>query len=428
MKQLQSKAAVPSQVQVSLVERIEYARQQMHSGDFAGCISICEPLLNSLPKHSEIYLEALSLTGLAHGMQQNYQESYDIFSEAVALDPTRAEFWHNHGLASSYMGRIAEAVRDYERAVELSKNDTSEMAYRFALELEEGCQRLQEAMATHEADITLEEYTKREESFSQGVRLMKQKKWSEAELIFRQLTSTGSRVPAYWGNLGVCLTMQIRYDGAEEAFKQALAIDPNYPIARDNLKWLPDIRRSKKPIEVQTRNTSKGDDITQSLAFYKKDEQGETTFRVVIEKVGNTTKSTWKPMGKQNPRYDFFLNPYQDTRFTICPRCEIKTRPRKFTLAVNVHPAHTVIVDKICRFCHVCGLLIVHQDQLEDILATNLMETNPEVIGNDYQVMGTLDRTEWNRNKQEPLALEQLVKYLHDFRETIGFERITRQA
>ena len=159
----------------------------MLMGDFAGTISTCGPLLNSLPRHSEMRMEILQMLGLAHGMLKQYQQSYDVFSEAISIDPTIAELWYNRGLACSFMARPAEAVRNFERAVELTKNDTSEMARKFAVQLEESRQELQEAMQTHETGITLEQYTEREERFTQAMSLVRQEKWSEAE---RRLPTT----------------------------------------------------------------------------------------------------------------------------------------------------------------------------------------------------------------------------------------------
>jgi Flp pilus assembly protein TadD len=424
MKQLQQRASIPSQIHEQFVNRAQFAKQQMLIGDFAGCVRTCEPLLNSLPRHSELRLEVLALLGLAHGMLKHYQQSYDVFSEAITIDPTIAEFWHNRGLACHYMARPGEAVRNFERAVELSKNDTSEMTRKFAVELEVGRQELQEAMQAHETDSTFEQYMEREERFTQALRLVRQEKWQEAELLFRQLTETGSRVPSYWGNLGVSLMMQFRYDEAEEALKQAIAIDPAYLIARDNLKKLPEIRRSKRPIEHKLINPSREEDVKQSLALYQKDDEGEVSTCTVIEKVGHAVTSTWRQLGKQRPRYDFFLNTYQDTRFTVCPQCKSETRARKFSLVIHVNPGHTAILDKLCRFCDACDLLIVHQDQLEEQLATEFMTSNPEAIGNDYQVVGTLDRAEWNQGKQDLLSFERVIEYLHDFKEVVTFQRV----
>src|SRR5579864_7665948 len=337
IKQLQQRPSESYQIQARLVGSIEYATRQLRSGDFAGCIRTCEPLLHSLPKHSAMRLDVLGLIGLAHAMSQNYRESYDIFSEAISLDPTRAEFWHNRGLACYNLGRLAATVRDFERAVELTKNEKSEMTRRFASQLRESRQELQQAMRAHGPNTTLEEYTEREERFTQAVRLMKQEQWTEAEPLFRQLTETGVPVAAYWGNLGACLIAQFRYDEAEEALNQSLAIDPDYPFARDNLKRLPAIRRSKEPIKIQTTNLAKSDDIKQTLALYDRNEEGEITSSTILERVGRTVTGTWKPAGKQSPRYDFYLNTFSDTRFTTCPQCKGKTLARKFPLVINVN-------------------------------------------------------------------------------------------
>jgi tetratricopeptide (TPR) repeat protein len=407
------------QIQTRLVDRICYAEEQMRAGDFAGCISTCEPLLDLLPKHSEMRLNMLGLMGLAHGMLQNYHESYAILGEALALDPTKAEYWHNHGQAAYCLGRLSETVRDFERAVELTKHDASEKAHKFASQLRESRQELQRSMQLH-GDITLEEYTAREERFAQAVRLMKQEKWPEAEQMFRQLAETGARFAPYWGNLGVCLTVQRRYDEAEAALKQSLAIDPDYPFARDNLKRLPAVRRSKEPVGIRTLNLAQGDDVTHSLALY---EEGEATATTIIEKVGRAATGIWKPTGKQSPRYDFFLNTSSDTRFTTCPRCKGKTQARKFCLVMNVHPNIPVILEKTCRYCDPCNLLIVHRDQLDEQVAKHLMTSNPQAVDNDYLVVGTLDKAVWNHMKHQELSFEDIIEDLHDFKDVVTFPR-----
>jgi sigma54-dependent transcription regulator len=52
------------------------------------------------------------------------------------------------------------------------------------------------------------------------------------------------------------------------------------------------------------------------------------------------------------------------------------------------------------------------------------MTINPEAIGNDYQVIGTLDSAAWNQGKQEPWSFEQVREHLHDFKEVITFQRV----
>jgi len=45
-----------------------------------------------------------------------------------------------------------------------------------------------------------------------------------------------------------------------------------------------------------------------------------------------------------------------------------------------------------CRFCPDRDLLIIHQDELEAQLAAHMSERDPSVIGNEYIVIGTMER------------------------------------
>lgn len=103
-KQLQ-KRVIPLHL---LEQQIRHAQYQMLQGDFADAINTCEPLLSYLPRRSSLRIEVLALLGLAHGMLQQYEESYDLFTEALALDPTNAELWYNHGLACRYTTRLGK--------------------------------------------------------------------------------------------------------------------------------------------------------------------------------------------------------------------------------------------------------------------------------------------------------------------------------
>jgi hypothetical protein len=127
-------------------------------------------------------------------------------------------------------------------------------------------------------------------------------------------------------------------------------------------------------------------------------------------------------VGKLSPRYRFFLNPYPDMRFTTCPQCGSKTRQRKLPLFIHVDPFQPLTLNKTCRYCPNCDLLIVHQDDLESLLAAIFTEKNPEVVGNDYLVIGTIDRAEWKRAMQDNLPLREVVEVLHDFKEVITFK------
>ena len=136
------------------------------------------------------------------------------------------------------------------------------------------------------------------------------------------------------------------------------------------------------------------------------------------------TKKTKIRIGKQPPRYDFFLNPYEDARFTSCPKCSRKTGQRKAPLVIFVNPIDPVALNYTCRYCTKCDLLIAHQDEIEAHLTQIFMQRKPEVIGNNYIVLGTMDRADWKRGLQQPLTFDEMEKCLHDFKQELYFEMV----
>ena len=133
-------------------------------------------------------------------------------------------------------------------------------------------------------------------------------------------------------------------------------------------------------------------------------------------------------LGKQPPRYHFFLNPYQDARFTSCPKCGGKTKLRKLPLVIHVEGPVLLSLNKTCRYCPYCDLLIAHQDELEAQLVSIFHEREPEMIGNEYLVVGTVDRPVWQRGNRGTLTLQEMLDNLHDFKDHLRFELGPRWA
>ena len=131
-----------------------------------------------------------------------------------------------------------------------------------------------------------------------------------------------------------------------------------------------------------------------------------------------------KQLGKLPRRHYFFLNPYRDARFSYCPKCEGKTRPRKFPLVIHVEPRNPVILNKTCRYCPGCDLIIAHQDEIEAQLHALFVEQNPALVGNDYLVMGTVDRPIWRRSLKTPMPIQELLDHLHVFKDALKFEPV----
>jgi hypothetical protein len=127
-------------------------------------------------------------------------------------------------------------------------------------------------------------------------------------------------------------------------------------------------------------------------------------------------------LGKQPPRYTFFLNPYADARFSNCPKCRGKTKQKKLPLMIHVDEGGLVSLNKTCRYCPVCDLLIAHKDDTDALLAQLFQEREPSVVGNDHLVIGTLDRPDWKRGISGRITTQESIAALHDFKDVVHFE------
>ena len=132
-------------------------------------------------------------------------------------------------------------------------------------------------------------------------------------------------------------------------------------------------------------------------------------------------------LGKQPPQYTFFLNPYTDARFTKCPKCEGNTRQKKLPLVIHIDEEGMISLNKTCRYCPGCDLLIAHKDEIEVQLVHHLQTRKPELIGNDYLVIGTLDRADWKRGVSGTITTQDMIEALHDFKDVVQFTLVAKE-
>ncbi len=119
----------------------------------------------------------------------------------------------------------------------------------------------------------------------------------------------------------------------------------------------------------------------------------------------------------------FFLSPYPDEAFTRCPRCDrAPTRVRKVYLVVLVEHGPLMNLNKVCRLCVWCDLLIVKQAELERLMAFGAHQHDPSVVGNPYHVLGVLDR----QDGRETVKANLLSGEIRRFREVLDFRVVPR--
>jgi len=123
-----------------------------------------------------------------------------------------------------------------------------------------------------------------------------------------------------------------------------------------------------------------------------------------------------KRLGKLPPKYLFALNPYLDARFTKCPQCDRTTNLRKFPLLIHIDDFGLLTLNLTCRYCPKCEFIITHQDILEQQITIAFMEKEPEVIGNNYLVLGTVAIPMWRKGTREAIAMDELLTATADFK------------
>ena len=122
-----------------------------------------------------------------------------------------------------------------------------------------------------------------------------------------------------------------------------------------------------------------------------------------------------------SPRHYFFLNPYHDCAFTRCPKCNQKTKVRKYPLVIHIEPEQILNLNKTCKYCTKCDLIIAKQPDIEALMIACFEEHRPSIIGNDYLVIGTMDRSDWTASQVSSVPSD-LLENVHPFIDMLNFE------
>ncbi len=127
--------------------------------------------------------------------------------------------------------------------------------------------------------------------------------------------------------------------------------------------------------------------------------------------------------GKLKPRYSLILNQYEDFRASKCTKCEKPTFLRKFPLLIFIEELGLMTLGFTSRYCAKCELIVVHQDELEHELAFAFEKTKPEIIGNDYLIVGTVDKKHWKKGLAgETTTLKDILENTADIKEFLFLE------
>jgi hypothetical protein len=124
-----------------------------------------------------------------------------------------------------------------------------------------------------------------------------------------------------------------------------------------------------------------------------------------------------KRIGKLPARYSFILNQYPEERLSKCLLCSRPTHSRKFALFVHIDRWGPMVLGKTCKYCARCELIIAHRHELESELAHSFSRLAPEMIGNEYLVIGTVEKKVWQQGlKGNSPRFEETLAHTADFK------------
>jgi tetratricopeptide (TPR) repeat protein len=264
-KKKHSKSKSQTSMAPEIARWLNQAALQLTQGDYAGTLATTQRILSRGTPTRAQRVEALGHAGIAYSMLQQYDEAFSVLSQALTLTPNDAHIWYNRAMACRFTMRTGQSLRDFEHAINLEQDPA--LLERIAEELAFSRRMAEESRALRGLDFSLEQLIEQEELFQTGVRLMAAGKWEQTEQTFRKVIAMGDCLPQPWGNIGVCLIMQQRYDEAEIALRRAIDVDPNYTLARQNLAALPHIRQSGQLPETRITGPLDGKKIKQSITF-----------------------------------------------------------------------------------------------------------------------------------------------------------------
>ena len=136
-------------------------------------------------------------------------------------------------------------------------------------------------------------------------------------------------------------------------------------------------------------------------------------------------------------RYNFYLNPHDEYKWTKCPKCDSKTKVRKFCLVIHYKEktqkprwknlfknkfSQILSLNKSCKFCPNCELIIGQKSDLDILISNVIIQLNNQFHPDSYLILGTMDKKEWLRNQKEPIHPAEALNLIYHFKDVWDFD------
>ena len=205
-------------------EAVDQALAMFDQGRMRAAERTVSALLKAHPDHPLVQYAM----GVLRAAKGRYDEAIAFFDKALAIHPYLVEAWFNKGAAHLKQLEVGEAIRAYQKVVELG--DPREDFVRHAKDV----LRDFEQHIRKDEGLSLAAYLKGKDIFDKAFAAMERKEWEKALKGFREVAAMNPKHTQSHGNMGICYGQLGRKQEALAAFDQALALDPEYAPALQN--------------------------------------------------------------------------------------------------------------------------------------------------------------------------------------------------
>jgi tetratricopeptide (TPR) repeat protein len=192
-------------------------------------------LINDALKQNQKSASALSNKGVVLEKLGRFAEAVASYDKALAIKPDYVEALNNRGHALTKLKRLEEAVASYDKALAI-KPDYVEVLNDRGIALK-GLKRLEEAMASYDKALAIKpDYA---EAFNnRGNALTELKRLGEALASYDKALAIKPDYAETFNNRGNVLMELKRLEEAMASYDKALAIKPDYAEATTNRSFL----------------------------------------------------------------------------------------------------------------------------------------------------------------------------------------------
>jgi tetratricopeptide (TPR) repeat protein len=228
MKKIKVKKKKPKKVVFRVDPKVDSrVDEAVHLAD-RGYFKQAESILTDLLVSNDDILSVHFGMGVVMMVQKRFDTAIMYFSRAVKIYPYYWNAWYNLATCYHKTDQFALMIKAYRQVIEWGNPEEEHVQHaKKVIELLRGS-------ITKEFGLTLERYLQASDIFEKAVVAMDNSAWDIARKGFETVLKINPKSAKSYGNLGICYIFLKRYEDALKALDNALLINPNYELAKNN--------------------------------------------------------------------------------------------------------------------------------------------------------------------------------------------------